>query len=288
MINVREVLQNHSTSTTLQELEAKGRSKVRVINANEISRLIELAIQQAIAQSGGGEEGLAELVERSKIEFAELKRQRDAEIRGREEGLAQLAAAQLELSQMREKLDDLALMERESLAKHAGKDNELSGERARVAELRNLCDILTKERDLARDAERAARNAADLARAAQPPQNTELLTELAAQVAKLTEKIDREPVAAVASAPAPPQDLQKLEARLEQMSTGISDRLERFGRSMGVSSAVEAENVNYTGIFNNNEKLESNVEALEVKERKSAGINDALERMKKLKLKNDK
>ncbi|MFN0204722.1 MAG: hypothetical protein ACKVS6_00220 [Planctomycetota bacterium] len=288
MINVREVLQNNSTSTTLQELEAKGRSKVRVINANEISRLIEVAIQQAIAQSGGGEAGLTELVERSKIEFAELKRQRDAEIRGREEGLAQLAQAQNELSQLREKLGELAAMERESLTKYSEKDHELSGERARVGELRNLCDILTKERDLAREAERAARNAAEEARAAQPPQNTELLTQLAAQVAKLTEKIDREPVASAAGAPVPLQDLQKLEARLEQMTSGISDRLEKFGRSMGVSSAVEAENVNYTGIFNNNEKLESNVESLEVKERKSTGINEALERMKKLKLNNDK
>lgn len=284
VINVREVLQNHSTTTTLAELEARGRSKVRVINASEISRLIEQAIQQTLA-SAGGSEGMEELVARTKTEFAELKRQRDAEAAARAEGLEQLKAAREELIQLGTHVEELQSMERAVQEKLRASESSLLAERARVDELRKLVDILTKERDLAREAERESRRAADEARAAAPPPNTDLLAQLAAQVAKLSEKIDAapQPVAAEArSAPSP--EMLKMEERLEKLSTGISDRLEKFGRSMGVSSAVEVENVSYTGIFNQDEKLESNVDALEVKERKAGGIAGALERMKKMKL----
>lgn len=282
MLNVREVLQNHSQSTTLQELEARGRSKVRVINAAEIARLIEESVRQTIAKAGDGE-GLRELVEKSKAEFMELKRQRDAEQAAREEGLRQLEKASAELTEMRAELGKLTSAHAESLQKCATLEGAALGESARVEELRKLSEMLIKERDLAREAEREARAAAQAAHAQAPPAQTELLTALAAQVAKLTEKMNA-PVEPAPVAAAPNHEMKALETRLEKLSSGISDRLERFGLSIGVSNAVSADNVQYDKIFKTDEKLESNVEHLEVKERKGHGISDALERMKKMKL----
>lgn len=280
VLNVREVLQNHSQSTTLEELESRGRSRVRVINAAEIARLIEESVRHTIAQAQEGD-GLRQLVERSKAEFTELKRQKDAEQAAREDGLRQLETAKSELTEMRGELTKLSGAHGELLQKSSVAEGELSAERARVEELRKLIEVLTKERDLARDAEREAR-AASKEQAPAAPAHNELLTALAAQVAKLTEKMNAPAAPVAASAPTP--EMTALETRLEKLSSGISDRLERFGLSIGVSGAVSAENVNYEKIFTQTEKLESNVEHLEVKQRKAAGIGDALERMKKMKL----
>ncbi|MBI3818607.1 MAG: hypothetical protein HY286_07955 [Planctomycetes bacterium] len=285
MINVREVLQNHSQSTTLQELEARGRSKVRVINASEVARLIEESVRQTIAKAQEGD-GMRELVEKSKAEFIELKRQRDAEQAAREEGLRQLEAATQELNALRAETGKYAGASREMQQKCAELDGAAASERVRVEELRKLVDILQKERDVARESEREARAAAQAAHAQTPPDQSELLSSLAAQVARLTEKMNAP--AAPAPAAAPPAEMQALEARLEKLSSGISDRLEKFGLSIGVSGAVQADHVQYDKIFNNNEKLESNVEHLDVKERKASGIGGALERIKKMKLGPDK
>ncbi|HKE00448.1 MAG TPA: hypothetical protein VKE69_05520, partial [Planctomycetota bacterium] len=169
MINVREVLNAHSYSTTLRELEAKGRAKVRVINAKEIADLIEQAVRHTIAKAQDGD-GLKALVEKSKVEFAELKRQRDAEKAAREGGLLELAEAKKELSSMREEFQRLRQAE-----------VELATEKGRVEESRRLIEALSKERDEAR----AAATGASPSGAA-----NELLEKLASEVAKLQQKMD--------------------------------------------------------------------------------------------------
>src|SRR5262245_30589043 len=103
VLNVREVIESHSQATTLRELEAKGRSKVRVINASEIAKRVEDSVRQTIAKANGNE-GMQALIEKSKAEFRELKRQRDDEVTARENGKRELEKAQGDLRQLHQQI----------------------------------------------------------------------------------------------------------------------------------------------------------------------------------------
>ena len=63
------------------------------------------------------------------------------------------------------------------------------------------------------------------------------------------------------------------------------DRLEKIGKKMGVSAAVESDApVDFTGLFKEaDKKLESNMENIEVKKTEGGGIAANLARLKKLK-----
>lgn len=304
MINVREVLETHSQATTLRELEAQGRSKVRVIKASEISRLIEEAVRQAIASSEGHED-VQELIERSKAEFRELKRQRDQEHQAREEGARQLERARKELEAVVQQMGELRDAETASRS-HAGElEALLTKERQRSNELQQLLDAVSAERDAARASERRAREEADAlrnvstdaapvtplgtAREAPLENPSDLLTKLAEQVAKLSEKLDKAPPTPIPAGPA--VNVDAVNAKLDALTSGIAERLEKFGRSLSTSGGtgsapgvVEAEAIRYDAIFGSKEKLESNMGTVEVKQQKGAGIGGALDRMKKLKL----
>lgn len=282
MINVRQVLESHSQATTLRELEAKGRSKVRVINAAEIARLIEDAVRKAIAGAQGGE-GMDALIAKSKSEFVELKRQRDEEHAAREKGLRELETARTELLELHDQATQLQNDAGGARARVVELEAAIESERKHGAELRALADALTQERDAARAAERDAREAAQAVRAPIPTDSSDTLAKLAEQVAKLTEKMSAAPEPVAPSAGAAPE-LGSLNQRLDALTNGIAEKLERFGRSMGVSSAVEAAPIAYDQMFQSNEKLESNLGSVERKQQKGGGIGGALERMKKMRL----
>jgi uncharacterized protein YdcH (DUF465 family) len=289
VINVREVLETHSQATTLRELEAQGRSKVRVINAAEISRLIEAAVRQAIANAGG-DKNVDALIERSKTEFRELKRQRDQEQTAREEGVRQLDKARTELETMNRQVGDVRKAEGDSRARAEELDTLLTKERNRSKELEALVAAVTKERDLSRASEKALREGAP----ALPgqavgvnPEQSVLLSKLAEQVAKLSDKIATSPSGPAPAAPG--VDVGAMHAKLEALSTGIADRLDKFSRSLSSAggpghNVVEAEAVRYDKIFDSKEKLESNMGNVEVKQQKGSGIGGTLDRMKKLRL----
>ncbi|HZN39467.1 MAG TPA: hypothetical protein VFD82_11735 [Planctomycetota bacterium] len=103
------------------------------------------------------------------------------------------------------------------------------------------------------------------------------------------------------------REIAELKKRLEQMSGGkagasvpvsgdlsavlakiegsINDRLEKIGKKMGVSAAVESDTpVDFSGLFKEaDKKLESNMENIEVKKTEGGGIAANLARLKKLK-----
>ncbi|MGE3171241.1 MAG: hypothetical protein AB7O97_01365 [Planctomycetota bacterium] len=83
--------------------------------------------------------------------------------------------------------------------------------------------------------------------------------------------------AAIAGAP-------DLSAALEKLAGSLNDRLEKLGKKMGISSAVEGDEVNFDGLFKDTGKeLESNMENIQVKKKAGGGIAANLERLKKLK-----
>ena len=76
-----------------------------------------------------------------------------------------------------------------------------------------------------------------------------------------------------------------LSAVLAKIEGSINDRLEKIGKKMGVSAAVESDApVDFTGLFKEADKqLESNMENIEVKKTEGGGIAANLARLKKLK-----
>jgi hypothetical protein len=73
-------------------------------------------------------------------------------------------------------------------------------------------------------------------------------------------------------------------AALEKLAGSLNDRLEKLGKKMGISAAVEGEQVNLEGLFKDTGKqLESNMENIQVKQKAGGGIAANLEKLKKLK-----
>ena len=74
-------------------------------------------------------------------------------------------------------------------------------------------------------------------------------------------------------------------AALEKLAGSLNDRLEKLGKKMGVSAAVDSDQpVDFSGMFKDTGKeLESNIENIEVKQKAGGGIAANLARLKKLK-----
>ena len=79
-------------------------------------------------------------------------------------------------------------------------------------------------------------------------------------------------------------DGEALSSAIDKLSSNLNERLEKFGRKMGVSSAVETGPVSFDGLFKGDDvQLESNVDSIETKQKKGGGIAANLEKLKKLK-----
>ena len=84
VIDVRGVLERNCTTTSVDELRSQGRSRVKVINAKQISALIEEAVARTVeakrsAKSGGDSQN--NLVDASRAEFQKLVAEREKELR---------------------------------------------------------------------------------------------------------------------------------------------------------------------------------------------------------------
>ena len=89
------------------------------------------------------------------------------------------------------------------------------------------------------------------------------------------------PIAGAAPAVAGSPDLS---AAIEKLAGSLNDRLEKLGKKMGISAAVEGEEVKFDGLFKDTGKdLESNMNNIQVKQKSGGGIAANLERLKKLK-----
>lgn len=72
---------------------------------------------------------------------------------------------------------------------------------------------------------------------------------------------------------------------LDKITSSMNERLEQFGRKMGISSAVEADAIHFDALFKDMDSapIESNLDSMDVKETSGSGIAGNLARLKKLK-----
>ena len=213
---VKEALNASSRSTTVDELKARGRQKVKVVRAEQIAAMISEAVQRTVSEAGLlSPDEHEQLVERSRDEFKSILKQREQEVK--------------EARRAAEEMDDLR--------------QQLEAAHQRANELHEALE----------EAQQAA-----------------------AQVVQASEPV---------AGPAVSADTGALSDMLEKLTGSINERLDKFGRKIGISSAVEADEVKFDNLFNEDvtKGLESNMDDVQVKKKSGSGIADNLEKLKKLK-----
>ena len=123
-------------------------------------------------------------------------------------------------------------------------------------------------------------------REAEAQQTSEVQEQLEArdrEIAELKQRLEQ--LSAGRGGNAPVAVSGDLSAVLEKLEGSINERLEKIGKKMGVSAAVESDApVDFSGLFKDaDKKLESNMDNVEVKKTEGGGIAANLARLKKLK-----
>lgn len=293
--DVKEALSARSTTASIDELRERGRQRVRVIRAEHIASLIEEAVQRAISESGLiPKEELDALTERSRQEFSGLvaERQREAQelVRLREE-LGRLKAQLSDAEQERERAAGDA-------AGHAGRIADLQVElgevRATLADTESALAVATERAEQQRAAleglheelEAERQRAAELEEqqtAATDPETNPALRQMMREIEALRAEVGSRN--APATAPALPDLAGQMAQALAGLTRSMDERLDKLGRKMGISSAVDAQAVKLDGLFDDvgTAPVESNFDSVEVKAKKSGGIGAHLDKLRRLK-----
>ncbi len=231
--DVLATLEAKARRTSIEELKQRGRRSVRVIKASDIKRLIEQAVERAVAGSDYlSRKEVDDLIDKAQSEFEELKREREAEHEAAARHAKEVEALRAEIAKRDEELEEL----RRRLDQGAGSTS--GGDPASSALMMKMME--------------------------------ELLT-LKGQVG--------------GGEPEGGGGTDAIAAKIESIASALDEKLERFGKKMGVSTAVETE-VDFDGLVSrtveDSDKLESNLDNVEVEKRTGAGIAGNLARMKKL------
>lgn len=244
-------------SATRRAEEQEGRAKVAEAKAGQALRDLESARLRV--------ESLEQRLDAESQKFTQLKAQLAATPQGAQ-------APQRELVEARARSTEL--------------ERQLAAAQSRIAEL-----------------ERHAGNQelSTAAASAQVDVMAQVLEELATLKARVESQPQPQPVAAPRAAIVPgfevppparaPQHdpasaaVDQLTNALSKLTQSMNDKMESFGRKMGISSAVQSGPVSLDGLFKDldSQKVESNLDNLEVKKKQSGGIAANLERLKKLK-----
>jgi DNA mismatch repair ATPase MutL len=278
---IKEALSARSRTATLDELRSEGKKKVRLIRAEHIAAMVSEAVHSAIEQSGLiAPEEAQRLVEKSRHEFRAILQEREQELQrahtteqALEERNGEVAECRRQLAALRQELDRSTAQQRDTEA-------ELYRVRAQFESLQEQQAAAATETPTPPAAPAPAATAA-------PGPSTDLLLSLVQEMATLKANLmhqqaqERAPAPAAAAA-APAADFS---AAFEKLAGSLSDRLEKLGKKMGVSAAVESDaTVDFGGLFKDTGKsLESNMGNIEVKQKAAGGIAANLARLKKLK-----
>jgi DNA mismatch repair ATPase MutL len=260
---IKEALSARSRTATLDELRNEGKKRVRLIRAEHVAAMISEAVHAAIEQSGLiAPEEAEKLVEKSRQEFRSILREREQEQQRAHETEDRLSQRENELAELKRRFTELSTA---------------------LASTKAACDEALAEAEAARAAAAAAeaRPPIVVAAPAQPAAAPDFLLSLVQEMATLKANLmQQQAQPAPQAAPAP-----DFTAALEKLTGSLNERLEKLGKKMGVSAAVESDApVDFSGMFKDSGKeLESNMQNIEVKQKAGGGIAANLARLKKLK-----
>lgn len=256
--DIKEALSARSRTATLDELRSEGRKRVRVIRSEHIAAMVSEAVHAAIEQSGlVAPAEVTRLVEKSRQEFRAILKEREQEVEHAREVEEKLGDCERELNELRQKYEGT------SRALAAAQD-ELSQLRGRPA------------------------GAPQAAPASAAAPSGDLLMSMVQEMANLKASLmqreaqDRGPTPNAAAAPG----AVEFTAAIEKLTGQLNDRIEKIGKKMGVSAAVESDApLDFGGLFKDDgsKTLESNMDNIEVKQKSGGGIAANLARLKKLK-----
>ncbi|MCB9871740.1 MAG: hypothetical protein H6836_05040 [Planctomycetes bacterium] len=233
-------------------------------------------------------------------EQADVARQAKCELDSlREEHQQVLGQRQQQLDEARQVRDRLEVLTREHqqlLDAQQGEDRQAEQARQQVAaldaEYQRVCreleaavariEVLTQEVKTAQQVQQAL--AAARAPAPQPESHTtELMLRMMAEMAEV--KASMAHARAATPSAAPDGQSGNVSAALDKIASSLEQRLETFGKKIGISAAVDSKQVDFGALFKQEQdvKLESNMGDVQVKQKKGGGIGDTLEKLKKLK-----
>jgi DNA repair exonuclease SbcCD ATPase subunit len=241
--DIKEALSARSRTATLDELRSEGRRRVRLIRAEHIAAMISEAVNAAVEQSGlVSPQEVERLVEKSRVEFRSILKEREAEVQRAHEVAESLAEREAEVAQLKQQLADAS------------------------------ATLAATRRQLGQGAAPGGAPAA-----ASGDLVLSLVQEMANLKANLMQRDSQQQPAAAGAA--------DFSAAIEKLTGSLNERLEKLGKKMGVSAAVESDApVDFGGLFRDTGKaLESNIDNIEVKQKSGGGIAGNLARLKKLK-----
>jgi hypothetical protein len=221
-----------------------GRKRVRLIRAEHVAQMISEAVTSAVEGSGHvSQEDVERLVQKSQQEFKKILREREAE-----QARAREVAEQLQTAQERQ------------------------------GELEQELETLRGQLETAQTAPAAPAAEAVTVSTTAAPMSADVMAMMMNEIATLKASM-------LHKQGAPKGDGSGLADALEKIAGSLNDRLDQFGRKIGISSAVAADAVHFDALFNKHEAapIESNMDAIEVKQKTGGGIAANLERLKKLK-----
>ena len=255
--DIKEQLAARARTATLEELADQGRRRVRLIRAEHIAQMIADAVNRAVQDAGLLDPGQVDaLVEKSRAEFHDVIREREEQLR-----VARVAEEQLEAS-----------------------EQELADVQARFAALSHELALARSELEQAHGALEAARQPAGRrgGAAARRDDVARLGRDMAAELAALKANVAQQG-ASTSGAPASSVDVA---AALDKLAGTLNERLDTFGKKLGVSAAVGGDApVDFGGMFREDvdRELESNMSDIQTKQQAGGGIADNLAKLKKLK-----
>lgn len=286
---IKEALSARSRTATLDELRSEGKKRVRLIRAEHVAAMVSEAVHAAIEQSGLiAPEEAERLVEKSRAEFKSILREREQEAQRAHEVEQQLGQREQEVAEWKERCAglevELGAAQAEANRLRAQLDSLNEQETVRHQELLAEVESLQQELAAARSVAPAPAPAPVAAASGVP---SELLLSLMQEMATLKANLMTQQAAERTPVPAPHPVAPGADftAAIEKLAGSLNDRLEKLGKKMGVSAAVESDApVDFGGLFKDSGKtLESNMDNIEVKQKAGGGIAANLARLKKLK-----
>ncbi len=248
-IDVLATLEAKARKTTIEELQQRGRRQLKVIRASEITGMIQESIRKTLEASELlPREQVDELVDRASAEFEELKEARIKEQHRAREMESKLRAVEKDLDEAQRELER-AQQECEALRRQGGAGASQAG----MGDGGASAAVMMKMME-------------------------ELMT-LKAQVQQGAQ-------GAPASTAGSGGEMNGLEAQLSKIAGALDEKLDRFGKKMGLSSAVDTAQVDFSKLadraLEESSKLESNVDDVEIEKRKGAGIMGNLDKIRKM------